>query len=52
MTYYMTSVGTSNTSLWDSTSIGRSIRLSLCQYDQLSPQLIIEDKVLRSAIRF
>ncbi|CAF3977681.1 unnamed protein product [Adineta steineri] len=51
MTYYMTSVGTSNTSLWDSTPIGRSIHLSVCQYDQLSPQLIIEDKVLRSAIR-
>ena len=33
--------------LWDSTPIGRSIDLRLCQ---LTPQLILEDKVLRSAI--
>lgn len=36
--------------LWNSTPIGRSINLSLCPYEQLSPQLILEDKVVRSAI--
>ncbi len=36
---------------WDSTPIGRSIDLCLCPYEQLSPQLILEDKVFRSAIR-
>jgi hypothetical protein len=37
--------------LWDSTPIGKSIYLHLCQREQLSPQLILEDKVFRSAIR-
>ncbi len=37
--------------LWDSTPIGKSIQLRLCQREQLSPQLILEDKVFRSAIR-
>ena len=37
--------------LWDSTPIGKSIYLRLCQREQLSPQLILEDKVFRSAIR-
>ena len=36
---------------WDSTPIGRTIDLCLCPYEQLSPQLILEDKVFRSAIR-
>lgn len=36
---------------WDSTPIGKSIFLRLCQREQLSPQLILEDKVFRSAIR-
>ncbi|CAF3645637.1 unnamed protein product [Rotaria sordida] len=38
-------------SFWDSTPIGRSFFLRFCQYEQLSPQLILEDKVFRSAIR-
>lgn len=38
-------------SLWDSTPIGKSIYLRFCQREQLSPQLILEDKVFRSAIR-
>ncbi|CAF0961196.1 unnamed protein product [Rotaria magnacalcarata] len=38
-------------SLWDSTPIGKSIYLRSCQREQLSPQLILEDKVFRSAIR-
>jgi hypothetical protein len=37
--------------LWDSTPIGKSIFLRLCQREQLSPQLILEDKVFRSALR-
>ncbi|CAF1174960.1 unnamed protein product [Adineta steineri] len=37
--------------LWDSKPIGKSIFLRLCQREQLSPQLILEDKVFRSAIR-
>ncbi|CAF0980146.1 unnamed protein product [Rotaria sordida] len=37
--------------VWDSTPIGKSIYLRLCQCEQLSPQLILEDKVFRSAIR-
>ncbi|CAF1023409.1 unnamed protein product [Adineta ricciae] len=37
--------------LWDSKPIGKSIFLYLCQREQLSPQLILEDKVFRSAIR-
>lgn len=37
--------------LWDSTPIAKSIYLRLCQREQLSPQLILEDKVFRSAIR-
>jgi hypothetical protein len=37
--------------LWDSTPTGKSIQLRLCQREQLSPQLILEDKVFRSAIR-
>jgi hypothetical protein len=36
---------------WDSTPIGRSIDLYFCPYEQLSPQLILEDKVFRSVIR-
>lgn len=36
---------------WDSTPIGKSSFLRLCQREQLSPQLILEDKVFRSAIR-
>jgi hypothetical protein len=35
--------------LWDSTPIGNSVYLRLCQ--QLPPELILEDKVFRSAIR-
>jgi hypothetical protein len=50
MIHQITPVGTSSP-LWDSTPIGRSIYLHLCQHEQLSPQLIIEDKVFRSAIR-
>jgi hypothetical protein len=41
----------SSSPLWDSTPIGKSIYLRLCQREQLSPQLILEDKVFRSAIR-
>jgi hypothetical protein len=37
--------------VWDSTPIGKSLSLRLCQREQLSPQLILEDKVFRSAIR-
>ncbi|CAF0759298.1 unnamed protein product [Rotaria sp. Silwood1] len=37
--------------VWDSTPIGKTIYLRLCQREQLSPQLILEDKVFRSAIR-
>ena len=37
--------------LWDATPIGKSLVLRLCQREQLSPQLILEDKVFRSAIR-
>ena len=37
--------------LWDSKPIGKSIYLRLCQHEQLSPQLILEDKVFRSALR-
>jgi hypothetical protein len=37
-------------SFWDSTPVGKSIDLRLCQYDELSPQLILEYKVLHSAI--
>jgi len=37
--------------LWDSTPIGKTIYLRLFQHEQLSPQLILEDKVFRSAIR-
>ena len=37
--------------LWDATPIGKSLNLRLCQREQLSPQLILEDKVFRSAIR-
>jgi hypothetical protein len=33
---------------WDSTPIGRSIDLYFYSYEQLSPQLILEDKVFRS----
>jgi len=40
-----------STSLWDSTPTGKSIYLRLCQREQTSPQLILEDKVFRSAIR-
>jgi len=36
---------------WDSTPIGRSIDLCLCQDESLSPQLIFEDKIFRSIIR-
>ena len=39
------------TSIWDSTLIGKSSFLRLCQREQLSPQLILEDKVFRLAIR-
>jgi hypothetical protein len=35
---------------WDSTPIGRSIDLCLCPNEFLSPQLILEDKILHSAI--
>ncbi|CAF3424766.1 unnamed protein product [Rotaria sp. Silwood1] len=38
-------------SFWDSTPIGRSFSLRLCQHEQLSPQLILDDKVFRSAVR-
>ncbi|CAF3907095.1 unnamed protein product [Rotaria sp. Silwood2] len=38
-------------SFWDSTPIGRSFDLRFYQHEQLSPQLILEDKVLRSAVR-
>lgn len=37
--------------LWDSTPIGKSLNLRLCQREQATPQLILEDKVFRSAIR-
>lgn len=37
--------------LWDSTPIGKTLYLRLFQHEQLSPQLILEDKVFRSAIR-
>ncbi len=37
--------------LWDSTPIVKSIYLRLCQHEQLTPQLILEDRVFRSAIR-
>lgn len=40
-----------STPLWDSTPTGKSIYLRLCQREQTSPQLILEDKVFRSAIR-
>lgn len=40
-----------STSLWDPTPIGKSLLLRLCQREQASPQLILEDKVFRSAIR-
>ena len=40
-----------STPLWDSTPIGKSLYLRLCQREQSSPQLILEDKVFRSAIR-
>jgi hypothetical protein len=40
-----------STSLWDSTPIGKSLLLRLCQREQLSPQLILADQVFRSAIR-
>ncbi len=36
---------------WDSTPIGRSIDLCFCSNEQLSPQLILEDKVFHSLIR-
>ncbi|CAF1176965.1 unnamed protein product [Adineta ricciae] len=36
---------------WNSTPIGRSLHLRLCQNENLSPQLIIEDKVIRSIVR-
>jgi hypothetical protein len=38
------------TSFWDSTPIGKSINLHFCPYEHLSPQLILEYKVVRSAI--
>ena len=38
-------------SLWDSTPIGKSLLLRLCQHEQLSPQLILADQDFRSAIR-
>jgi len=37
--------------LWNSAPIGQPLTLSLCPFEQLSPQLILEDKVVRSAIR-
>jgi hypothetical protein len=37
-------------SFWDSTPTDRSIELCLCKYDQLSPQLILEDKIFRLLI--
>ncbi|UJR23846.1 hypothetical protein I4U23_026821 [Adineta vaga] len=37
-------------SAWDSTPIGRFFHLHLCQNENLSPQLIIEDKVIRSIV--
>lgn len=37
--------------LWNSIPIGASFCLRLCQDEQLSPQLILEDKVVRSAVR-
>jgi hypothetical protein len=40
-----------SSSLWNSTPIGKSLLLRLCQHEQSSPQLILEDKVFRSAIR-
>jgi len=45
------SISSLSSPLWDSTPIGKSIYLRLCQREQLSPQLILEDKVFRSAIR-
>ena len=41
----------SSSSCWDSTPIGRSLHLCLCPNENLSPQLIIEDKVIRSIVR-
>ena len=40
-----------SSSYWNSTPIGRSLHLRLCQNENLSPQLIIEDKVIRSIVR-
>jgi len=37
-------------SFWNSTPIGQSIELCLCKYDQLSPQLILENKVFHLLI--
>ena len=45
------SISSLSSPLWDSTPIGKSIFLRLCQREQLTPQLILEDKVFRSAIR-
>ncbi|CAF2993099.1 unnamed protein product [Rotaria socialis] len=38
-------------SFWDSTPIGRSFCLRLCQHEHLSPQLILEGKVISAVIR-